>query len=315
MMAHLSNLSRSLGKVFLPLRESTAPPNSVTLSHLVSFEFSPHYFCTHQSSCSTASVWGVLQGQLLFAFSGNFFPSSSGYALHGGYYYLSNNIQGRYWLQSHLSCVPVSREAVADLLKGHRVLQDKATKPCKNSLSGTKRNYFWVFSHAFLTPESVFFPRLCVLGNSKLFGIPYLSETPWRSHKQNQRVLVFFKLRFLSPLALFPFVLAGQDSWGSVGRGCALVWFCFSLALGGSCFWVAIVATWEAAFQNQKFSEWILQHLPATQGQHWLGLDHHWESVFSVAPIGTGTQESRAAQQQHQWLACCSVDAGWMLPA
>lgn len=180
MMAHLSNLSRSLCKVFLPLTESTALPNSVTLSHLISFEFSPHYFCTHQSSCSTASVWSVFQGKLLFAFSGNFFPSNSGYALHGGYYYLSTNIQERYWQQGHLSCVPVSREAVADLLKGHRVFQDKATSrfmPCKNSLSGSKRNYFWVFSHAFLTPESVFFPWLCVLGNSQRFGIPYLFET------------------------------------------------------------------------------------------------------------------------------------------
>lgn len=68
MMVHLSNFLRSLCKVFLPLRESTAPPNSVTLSHLVSFDFWPHYFCPHQSSCSTASVWGVLQGQPLATF-------------------------------------------------------------------------------------------------------------------------------------------------------------------------------------------------------------------------------------------------------
>lgn len=43
----------------------------------------------------------------------------------------------------------------------------------------------------------------------------------------------------------------------------ALAWFCFPLGLEESCFWVA---TWEAAFQNEKLSEWILQHLPAAQG-------------------------------------------------
>lgn len=80
------------------------------------------------------------------------------------------------------------------------------------------------------------------------------------------------ELSCLLALALPAFVLAGQDSWGSTGRSYASVCFCFSLALGGSCFQVATVAPWEAAFQNQKLSEWILQQLSAAQGWHRFGV-------------------------------------------
>lgn len=103
------------------------------------------------------------------------------------------------------------------------------------------------------------------------------------------------------PWLLLFFLLFLQGNIAKAAQVEASVCLCFPLALGGSYFWAATVATWEAAFQNQKLSEWILQHLPAVQGRHWLGLSHcslcASESVFFLAPSDQGPK--RAAQ--HQW--------------